>query len=544
MCSVGFNSQFGMNVKQYQQMQQMRFGTGVRQASFQNQQLSFDTGIFSANRSNPFGSPSAVGNSLNFNGVQYDNKYQMMNSVGTQEKEGDYSLKDNIKSLFKEVGSEVKSFAKSIGKGIKSFAGKISDGAKNLFNKITGKGGNDKSADVGKTLGDIQNAQDKETLNQALGNANQESQAVGKQLQADTKGLKNAETQENKAQQGADKAQQGLDTANQGLDKANQEHDAAKTEVQQAEDGLKTAQSGVASAQQALDAAKSAATQDNPNIAAIAEAERNLQAAKQEEANAQKQLDAAKQKETQAQENVGKSEEQVQSAEQQNTEAQAKVDEAKTNTQQAQAQVQNSEQQSQQIDQGIQQGEQKLEQMEANAPAEASQEAPETPQSSDVSTPAVQTNQNSGPMLPKGSDSNDNVGIDFLNNEMELNNLSDEQRAEVVENYNKFQNMQPGDTVKFGLDEYTMDKDGKMLKNGTDYGETKEYYAQNAAGTTINQKDRDNRQNKLDKLAEEYNQIKSKPEQTPEDKTRMKNLLTQAGYLQQKSPLDDSAFMD
>lgn len=544
MCSVGFNSQFGMNVKQYQQMQQMRFGTGVRQASFQNQQLSFDTGIFSANRSNPFGSPSSVGNSLNFNGVQYNNKYEMMNSVGTQGKEGDYSLKDNIKSLFSEVGSEIKSFAKSVGKGIKSFAGKVADGAKNLFNKITGKGGNDKSADVGKTLGDIQNAQDKETLNQALGNANQESQAVGKQLQADTKGLKNAETQENKAQQGADKAQQGLDTANQGLDKANKEHDAAKTEVQQAEDGLKTAQTGVASAQQALDAAKAAATQDNPNTAAIAEAERNLQAAKQEEANAQKQLDAAKQKETQAQENVSKSEEQVQNAEQQNTEAKAKVDEAKTNTEQAQAQVQNSEQQSQQIDQGIQQGEQKLEQLESNVPVETPQQTSETPQSTEVSASATQTTQNEGPTLPKSDNPNDNVGIDYMNEQMNRSNLSPEQRAEVVENYNKLHDLQPGQTVKIGLDEYTMDKDGNVLKNGKDYGETKEYYAQNAAGTTINKKDRDNRQAKLDKLAEEYNQIKSKPEQTPEDKAKMKNLLTQARYLQQKSSLDSSAFMD
>ena len=112
MCSVDFNSQFGMNVKNYQQYQQMRFGTGIRLNTFQNQQLSFDTGLFTANKTNPFNNTSSVGNSLTFNGVQYDNAYSMLNSVGNKEQDkGDYSLKDNIKSLFKEIGSEIKSFA-------------------------------------------------------------------------------------------------------------------------------------------------------------------------------------------------------------------------------------------------------------------------------------------------------------------------------------------------------------------------------------------------------------------------------------------------
>ena len=363
MCSVGFNSQFGMNVKQYQQMQKMRFGSGVRQLQ-QGQQFNMNTSLFTSGKANMFAQNSQT-QSLYFNGVQYNNQYEMLNNVGTKDKsENDYSLKENFKSLMKEAGSEIKSFANTIGKGIKSFAGKVSNGVKNLFNKLTGKNGAQKSGNVDKALGDMQNAQDKATLKQAIDGANQENQAVGKQMQTDTKNLKAAETQENQAQQAADKAQQGLDTANKGLNEANKEQDAAKTEVQKAEDGLKTAQGNVANAQQALDAAKAAATTENPNSAAISKAEADLAAAKKEEAAAQSALDEAKQKETKAEENVAKSEEQLKTAEQQNSDAQTKVKDAEAKTQQAETQVQSTEQQGQQISEGIEQGEQRLEQMD------------------------------------------------------------------------------------------------------------------------------------------------------------------------------------
>lgn len=443
MCSVGFNSQFGMNVKQYQQMQQMRFGTGVRQATYQPQQFSMDTSLFSAGKTNLF-AQNTQSHSLNFNGVQYDNSFAMLNSVGTNNKsENDYSLKDNIKSLFKEVGSGVTSFAKTAFSTAKSIAGKVASGAKDLFNKITGKNDTQKSANVDKALGDIQNAQDKETLNQALGTANQEGQAVGQQLKADNNNLKTAQNEETKAQSGADKANENLTQANKGLESANTEHDKAKTEVQQAEDGLQSAKGRVSGAEQALEAAKSAATEENPNTAAISQAESDLSAAKQEEEQAQKKLDEAKQKETQAEQNVDKSKEQVQTAEQENTEAQGKVKEAKANTTQAQAQVQTTEGQSQEIDKGIQEGEQKMQQMEANPPVAG--EAPN----------------------PDGNIINqDNVFAD-QDKLIEGKNYTPEQKAEIIKAREDIKNMKPGDTVKCGADTYTMDKDGTIKVNDT-----------------------------------------------------------------------------
>ena len=56
---------------------------------------------------------------------------------------------------------------------------------------------------------------------------------------------------------------------------------------------LQTAKNNVATAQQALDAAQAAATAENPNDAAIKQAESQLAKAQQEEQAAQQKLDAA-----------------------------------------------------------------------------------------------------------------------------------------------------------------------------------------------------------------------------------------------------------
>lgn len=454
MCSVGFDSQFGMNIKQYQQMNQMRFGTGVRQATYQPQQFSMDTSLFGAGKTNLFAQNSQT-HSLNFNGVQYDNSFAMLNSVGNNDKsENNYSLKDNIKSLGKEIFSGAKSIAKTIGSTVKSLAGKIASGAKNLFNKITGGGDGKKSANVDKALGDIQSAQDKETLNQALGNANQEGQSVGKQLQTDNKNLKSVQGQETKAEQGADNAQQGLDKANQGLDKTTQEYDNTKSEVQQAEDGLQTAQGKVATAQQALDTAKVSATEDNPNTAAIKQAEADLASAKQEEEAAQKRLDNAKQNETNAKETVDNSEQQVKTSEQENTEAQKNVTEAKSNTQEAQTQVQTTESQSKEIDNGIKEGEQKMQKMDENSPAENTQKSDETSQ--------TDTQQNANPTIENPSNS---LQIKNVNAEMEFAGLTQEERKEVIGIYNQVNNLQPGQSVEIQGHTYTKGSDGVVTRS-------------------------------------------------------------------------------
>ena len=349
-------------------MQRTKFGMGVRSSGF-NPQLSMNTGIFTAGKPNLFAANNT--SSLNFNGVQYDNKYAMLNSVGNDDKNAqgaDKSFKDIlkdagsvIKEAFSSIGEEIKSGFNSAVKFVKDlFGGKKSDAAKN-------------GSEIGKqSLNDIQNAQDKATLNQALQSANNDNQAVQQNLQNDNKALKTSQNQETKAQQGAESAEAGLDEANQGLDGANQELNNAQTEVQNAEQGLQTAKTNVATAQQALDAAKAAATPENPNSAAIAKAQGDLNTAKQEEQLAQKKLDEAKQRETQAQEGVSASEQEVQVSEQQNTEAQAGLEQAVSNTEAAEAQVQTTEARGEELTEGIEQGEQKMQQMDANTPADGS----------------------------------------------------------------------------------------------------------------------------------------------------------------------------
>lgn len=444
MCSVGFDSQFGMNVKMYQQMQRTKFGMGVRSSGF-NPQLSMNTGIFTAGKPNLFAANNT--SSLNFNGVQYDNKYAMLNSVGNDDKNAqgaDKSFKDIlkdagsvIKEAFSSIGEEIKSGFNSAVKFVKNlFGGKKSDAAKN-------------GSEIGKqSLNDIQNAQDKATLNQALQSANNDNQAVQQNLQNDNKALKTSQNQEAKAQQGAESAEAGLDEANQGLDGANQELNNAQTEVQNAEQGLQTAKTNVATAQQALDAAKAAATPENPNSAAIAKAQSDLNTAKQEEQLAQKKLDEAKQRETQAQEGVSASEQEVQVSEQQNTEAQAGLEQAVSNTEAAEADLEASEVHSQEINDGIKSGEEKMNQFEATEMQEGQVQY-------DV--------HGADPEQPS-------VGMDMLKDQDNLINskgYTDDQKAEILKARQDIQNMQPGQTIKCGADTYTMDADGTIRVNDT-----------------------------------------------------------------------------
>ncbi len=431
MCSVGFNSQFGMNIKNYQQMQQMRFGTGVRGTGF-----NYDTGIFTAGKSNLFASRSTQ--SLTFNGVQYDNKYSMLNSVGSNEKDAasDKSFKETMKDLgnvlkeaFNVFGDEIKSGVKSAIKFIKGlFGGGKSEKANN-------------DANIGKqSLSDIQNAQDKQTLNQALDGAKQDNAAVQKNLQSDQSALQTSQNQEAQAQQGADSAQSGLTEAQQGLSQAQQDLSAAQTEVQNAEQGLQTAKGNVATAQQALDAAQAAATAENPNDAAIRQAESQLAKAQQEEQAAQQKLDAAKQKETQAQEAVATAEQQVQTAEQKNTEAQQGLSQAAENVDASEAQLKSTEASGQEISEGIEQGEQRMAQME---------EAPV---------------YGTDPNPPKVEQDNKFSTQDDL---IDTKGYSDEQKAEILKARQDIQNMQPGQTIKCGADTYTMDSDGTIRVNDT-----------------------------------------------------------------------------
>ncbi len=449
MCSVGFNSQFGMNVTNFQQMQRLRkFGASVRQPAGGMQRFNMDSSLFTTGKTNMFAQSSKT-SSLSFNGVQYDNRFAMLNSVQSQNQSA---------STGKSSGS---SFGSTL-KMLNNFLGKIFDGKKDGAGKIGQQ-----------SLDQINNAQDKQTLSQAIDSANSDSRSLDNQLKADNNTLKAAQNQETQAQQGADKAEQGVDTANQGLDKANQEHSAAQTEVQQAEQGLKSAQTGVSNAQNALDAAKAAATPENPNTAAIAKAESDLQAAKAEEEAAQKRLDEAKQKETEAQSNVDKSEQQVKTAEEQNTQAQSKLENAAANTEQAESTVQNTETQGNEIEQGIQQGEQKMQALEAQSQEQVYGTESEPPRADGGQLHEGQMQEQvygTDPNQPsKVQDGNAQQNDPFAeqNELMDGKGYSDAEKAEVLKARQDIQNMQPGQTIQCGADTYTMDENGTIHVNDT-----------------------------------------------------------------------------
>lgn len=468
MCSVDFNSQFGMNVKNYQQYQQMRFGTGIRLNTFQNQQLSFDTGLFTANKTNPFNNTSSVGNSLTFNGVQYDNAYSMLNSVGNKEQDkGDYSLKDNIKSLFKEIGSEIKSFAKDVASGVKNF-----------FNKLFGKGKSENSSNVDKAIGDMQNAQDKETLKGAIDGATQEqSQIQGQQSQnaQQLKGLKGQAAQAQKAEDGANSQ---LQQSNEQLSNNESKLEQAKADYNAALDKVSDAQYAVADAENNLAAAKSAATSENPNTAAIQQAEAQVREAKQAEIQARQELQRAEQAQTQAEQDVNTSKQQVETSENNVAEAEAQTEAVNQQVDTAEAQQVELNTSGEEISQGIGEGNQRLEQMENNqTPVENSEAEAESPASE----------------LPSSEQGNITDGSNAFQSQDSLidsKGYSDDEKAKILQARQDIQNMQPGDTVQCGADVYTMDADGTIRVNDT-AGEykSKEEAAMNAGDSAMRQID-------------------------------------------------------
>lgn len=462
MCSVNFNNQFGMNVKQYQQMQQMKFGTGVRTASF-NPQLSFDSGVFTAGKPNLFASGNS--HSLNFNGVQYDNKYQMLNNVpANDDKNGnDTSFKSNLKSLFKEIGSGIS----SLGKDIKSLATKGFKAIASLFKKGDGA----KSGNVDKALGDIKNAQDKETLQGAVNSAVQEQGQIQKQEKQSEQALKGLEGKASQADQAEEKAGAKVDQSNEQLSSNESKLEQAKADYQTALDGVNDAQYAVADAENNLAAAKSAATKDNPNTAAIQQAEAQVQSAKKAEIAAREKLQQAEQAQTQAQQAVDASKQQVDAATTEHTQAQQNADAVKQQVDTAEAQQKEIQSSNQEITGGVEEGNKKLEQMD-NQQLQPGLEA--DVKGTDPNQPAVMQKVEPGVSADvKGTDPTQ-PAVPGQENKFETQDkllegkgYNDEQKAEVLKARQDIQNMQPGDTIKCGADTYTMDKDGTIRVNDT-----------------------------------------------------------------------------
>ena len=139
----------------------------------------------------------------------------MLNTVGNNDK--DAGADKSFKEIMKDIGSVLKEAFNVFGDEIKSGFNSAVKFIKGLFGGGKSEGANNNS-DVGKqSLNDIQNAHDKQALNQALEGANQDNETIQKNIQADTGALRASQNQEAQAQQGADNAKNGLNEANSGL---------------------------------------------------------------------------------------------------------------------------------------------------------------------------------------------------------------------------------------------------------------------------------------------------------------------------------------
>lgn len=495
---VDFNANFGYNVRNYQQMNGMRFGSGIRTGmNPQNAMYSMNSSLFKLDGN--FGDKNMfagvnTNQSFNFNGVNYDNAYAMLNSVGdgSNAKSGGGINFGKVKDfILKGAGALGGGIDKGIealgkfGKKVGEVATKAANGIKNGINKLFGKKDKGQDNNVGKALDNLKNAQDKETLTQALDGAKLEQQANAQKGAAAEKAEKAAEKGKTEADKKADASNKKLEEDKAQLENDNKALEQAKADVQTAKANLDAATQGVAQAEQALAQAKSAATSENPNTAAINAAEQQLQAAKEKEAQAREDLTAKENAQTEAQKKVDDQTGVVRNSETENKQAQEGVSAAEQEVRATQQEAQVVQTESQQIGEGVQEGEQRLEQMETN-PAEG--EAP-AGANSDGTSVTQDPNAPSDPFAKNQYESNNKL--------IENGGYSAEQKEAMYQARENIRNMQPGDTIRCGADEYAMDANGNMTINGQPYETNglenpKELFAENAVGSVRAKANSDN----------------------------------------------------
>lgn len=363
--TVGFNADFGMNVKKYQLAKGSTFSKTFTNSSIQSK---WDSSVFTNVSNNPFRGGASLNISFN----------QLKTSAPQQRAE----LWDRLEA--KAMQNAQKANA-SIQQGSTQQTG--SGGAKGILSGInsladaigsTFKKKDSTSADGKAALDKMNQAGSIEELKPAVDQAVTEQKNVQRQetqsnndVKVANKDADNARKSKMQTEENVNQSQETLET-NKGI------HDETKNKVQQAQDKLTNATNNVKNAEQALDAARSAATAENPNTAAINKAQADLRAAQQEEAQAKKDLEAAKQEEAQASEAVDQSETQVNNAEQQDSNAANQVE---TTEAQADDAIQTNKevtQTNQEMTAGIEDGKQKLDQMEGQT-ADATSETANNP---------------------------------------------------------------------------------------------------------------------------------------------------------------------
>lgn len=302
----------------YQKMQmrqKMTFGSVTSNYQTRNLNFNANTSIFKQNSNIFMASKQLRMNQMyGFDAIARLNQQQAANQTnGTQN--ADESQQENSKS-WKELAGEAKSAIKA-------------------FDEVFGKkkSGGAGSAKADKAINDIKNAKDKAGLQKSVSGAQSELTNVQASLQKSTSSLTEAKAKETETAQ----------TAQQTEEKLTQ----SKQELSSNEQKLTEAQSNVKDCKQALKNAKSQATKDNPNTAAIAQAEANL-----------KQAEAA---EKQAKQAVEQSKEQVKTDEKANTTAKKEAESAKAESSKLQSQVDTLQKQSTDLQSAITDGNSRLE---------------------------------------------------------------------------------------------------------------------------------------------------------------------------------------
>ena len=302
----------------YQKMQMRQKTTfGSVTSNYQTRNLNFNanTSIFKQDSNIFMASKQARMNQMyGFDAIARLNQQQAANQTnGTQN--ANETQQENSKS-WKELASEAKSAIKA-------------------FDEVFGKkkSGGAGSAKADKAINDIKNAKDKTGLQKSISGAQSELTNVQASLQKSTSSLTEAKAKETQTAQTAQQTEEKLTQSKQDLTSNEQK--------------LTEAQSNVKDCKQALKNAKSQATKDNPNTAAIAQAEANL-----------KQAEAA---EKQAKQAVEQSKEQVKTDEKANTTAKKEAESAKAESSKLQSQVDTLQKQSTDLQSAITDGNSRLE---------------------------------------------------------------------------------------------------------------------------------------------------------------------------------------
>lgn len=536
--SINGMGEFGFNIKKYQQMTKAQFGqlTNGRSSG-----ISGNTGNFQLNESifkmstgagNPFRSKQSRMERMG----GYDaNAIAMLNQMQQQQNTQQTQSQNTQKSpSWKEVGNAwkdaFKAYDEAFGKGSKTEGTQQTQSGSPTQN--TPKSGDAKPSE---TVNDIKNAEDRETLTNAIDGAKGEQQTVQTQEKKVDQQAKAADSEVSQTAQDAQQTQQTLDQATETLKQNEQNLSQAKTEVQTCTDNYSAAQTKTAGCKQALADAKAAATEDNPNTAAIKQAEANLKSAEAEEEKAKQALESAKQKETEAQAAVDKSKEEVQTATTENTKAQEAAKAAEANSAEVQAEQTEVKQQSTELESGIAEGEQRLEQMTnensnvdtgtnsslgeetssgnvestggtesdlqsireekariaeeyANNPAYADAKLEEDPYYTQLSMQEATLSGSDSTESTGGTGSMFDTQTDLINN----GNYSAEEKQQMFEARDQIMSMEPGDMIMVGDMTYEMDTEGNITQRdsggnvvgeyqGDEYGFGKESAAMNAA---------------------------------------------------------------